>query len=62
MEGLAYLIIFCFLITFAPPVIFFLIGLFKHRKNKNAARNFYIIAAVWLIIGGGTCASLILGS
>lgn len=62
MEGIGLLITICFLITFGPPVIFFIIGLIKHNRNRNAAKIFYIIAAVWLIVGGGMCASIMTGA
>lgn len=55
MEGVAALIIGLFLITFAPPVIFFIIGLFKRSTNKDTAKLFFILAAAWFIIGGGIC-------
>ncbi|HEU5147244.1 MAG TPA: hypothetical protein VFT90_11040 [Chryseosolibacter sp.] len=58
MEAVAALIIGLFLITFAPPVIFFIIGLFKRNTNKDTAKVFFILAAAWLIIGGGMCFSM----
>lgn len=58
MEGLAALIMSLFLITFAPPVIFFIIGLFKRKTNKDTSNLFFTLAAAWLIIGGGICFSM----
>lgn len=60
MNGIGLLIALCFLITFGPPVMFFILGLFKHNRNKNAAKTYYIMAAVWLIAGGGICATIML--
>mgnify|MGYP003578790379 CR=1 FL=1 len=59
MEGIGTLILICFAITFGPPVLFFIVGLVRHiKKDLQAAKVFYILAAVWLIVGGGTCASI----
>lgn len=54
------LILFCFFVTFGIPVILFFIGWSNHERNRNAAKAFYIIAAVWLLIGGGICATIML--
>jgi hypothetical protein len=59
MEGLATLIMICFLITFGPPVIFFIIGIAKRNTNRDSSKTFLILAALWLIVGGGICASLL---
>ncbi|MBT1700778.1 hypothetical protein KK083_28060 [Fulvivirgaceae bacterium PWU4] len=58
MEGIGLLILICFLITFAPPVIFFIAGLVKRRSNKRASTVLFILGTIWLIIGGGICASI----
>ena len=58
MDGIAVLIISLFMITFAPPVIFLIIGLVKYNKSRDAAKIFFILGATWLIIGGGICLSL----
>lgn len=61
MDGIATLIISLFFITFAPPVIFLIIGLVKRNTNKDTAKVFFILAAAWFIIGGGICASMMGG-
>ena len=61
MNGIGLLITICFLITFGPPVIFFIIGLAKRNSNKDTAKVFLILSAVWLIIGGGMCLSIMNG-
>jgi hypothetical protein len=61
MEGLGLLIFLCFALTFAPPIIFLFIGLIRRRRNKDNATVFFILSAVWFIIGGGTCASIMMG-
>jgi hypothetical protein len=62
MEGLSFIIFFLFFISFGIPTIFFLIALFRWKTNKNLAKVFLIIGIVWLIIGGGSCLSLLNGA
>lgn len=59
MEGIGTLIAICFGITFGPPVLFFIIGMVKRRKDSG--KIFFILAAVWFIVGGGICASIMTG-
>jgi len=42
---------------FAPPIIFVVLGR-KALPNKKTAKMFYIAAAVYLIVGLGTCANM----
>jgi hypothetical protein len=58
MEGLGLFIMLCYLVTFGPPVLFLIIGLATRSRNKNTAKIFFILATVWFVIGGGTCASI----
>jgi len=60
MEGIGTLIAICFSITFAPPIVFFIIGLIKRKSEKG--KVFFILAAVWFIVGGGICASILSGA
>ncbi|UNY99750.1 hypothetical protein MQE36_05240 [Zhouia spongiae] len=57
LDGLFVLI---FLVMFGPPVMLTLIGIIL-RKNKKAAKVFYILAVTYLIIGLGLCASIMIG-
>jgi hypothetical protein len=59
MEGLGVLIILILGLMFGPPVLFLIIGLRKRTTNKESAKIFYILAAAWLVGGGGICASLL---
>lgn len=59
MDGLGALIFLCIMLTFGVPVIIFIVGLVKWHTKRNTAKNLFILAAVWLIIGGGICASLL---
>jgi hypothetical protein len=59
MEGIGTLIILVLLVMFGPPVLFTIIGFVQRNSNKQAAKVFFILAAGWLIIGGGICASLL---
>lgn len=57
-----YAIIFylIFLIMFGPPLIVGLIGLVLFRKQrKKAAKIFFIIAGVYLVVGLGICGSMV---
>lgn len=57
LEGLVYLI---FAVMFGPPVLLAIIGI-ALRKHKKASKVFYILAAVYLIVGLGICGSMIYG-
>lgn len=59
MNGIGLLILFLFLITFGPPVLLFIIALVKRNRNRDSAKVLFILAAVWLIVGGGICASML---
>jgi hypothetical protein len=61
MDGLASLVLFFSLLIFGVPVILFIVGLLRLRTNKDSAKNLFIFAAVWLIVGGGICAALVMG-
>lgn len=58
MEGIAILVLFLFGITFVPPIIFFIVGFVRRKTNKQAANVSFILGAIWLIIGGGICATI----
>ena len=59
MEGLALLIFLAFFVSFGIPVILLIIGLAQRRKNKDKAKVYFIIGTIWLIVGGGTCLSIL---
>jgi hypothetical protein len=46
-------------LMFGPPIIFVVIGVAKRNTNKQTAKLFYILAAVYVLIGGGICATLL---
>lgn len=47
------------LIMVGPPIVLTIIGLAIRKKHKKAAMVFYIIAALYLLIGLGICGSLL---
>ncbi len=47
-----------FLLTFAPPVFLIALGFSKLRSQPQSAKNALALGFVWLIIGGGVCASI----
>ena len=57
MEGLVY---FFVLIMIGPPVLLTIIGFAVKKKNPYLAKGFFILAALYLLIGLGICGSLIL--
>jgi quinol-cytochrome oxidoreductase complex cytochrome b subunit len=57
MEALILLIL---LVMFGPPVLFLIVGLVKRSRNQDSAKVFFILGAVWLLVGGGICASLLM--
>lgn len=44
---------------FGPPVLFLSLGKQAKHKSKEKAKTYYIIAAVYLIVGLGVCGSII---
>lgn len=62
MDGVGFLIFLCFAFTFGPPLLCLIIGLAKHNKDRAIAKVLYIVGALWLIIGGGICASIMTGA
>lgn len=59
--GLGVIVLGLLGIMIGPPVILVIIGLRKRSTNKDTARIFYILGVAWLVIGGGICATLIMG-
>jgi len=59
MNGIGFLIVICFLITFGPPVLLFVMGVVRRNRNQDSAKILFIVAAVWFIVGGGICASIL---
>jgi len=56
LNGLVAMII---LIMLVPAIILFIIGIILTRKkNKKAAKVFYILGVVYLVISFGTCGSM----
>jgi len=56
---LQLLIFFCFFVAFGIPLILFIVGWTNHQR-KEFAKAMYIIGAVWLLIGGGICATILM--
>jgi hypothetical protein len=60
MDGIGFIVVICCLITFGPPIALIISGSRMSQRNKEAGRVFIILGIVWLIIGGGICASIML--
>ena len=61
MEGLEIIIAFMALFWFGPPLLLFIIGAYKRRSGSESAKVFFILGVGWVIIGGGICASMLMG-
>lgn len=59
MDDYAIMILFFFGITFGPPLILFIVGFVKRKTNKQASNVSFVLGAIWLIIGGGICATIL---
>ena len=55
LDGLIVMIL---LIMFGPALLLLIIGLSVHKKNKKAAKVFYILTGTYLIISLGICGGL----
>jgi hypothetical protein len=56
LETIIFLVL---LVMFGPPVLFMILGAVKRTSNKETSKIFFVLAAVWLLVGGGICASII---
>jgi len=59
MDGIGTLIALILGIMFGPPLLFFIIGFNKRTSDKNTSKVFFILGVVWLVVGGGICASIL---
>ena len=55
LDGLVALLV---LIMVGPALVLLVIGLLLRRSNKKAAKIFYILAGIYLIVGLGICGGL----
>ncbi|QLG45390.1 hypothetical protein [Costertonia aggregata] len=58
LDGLIY---FFAVIMFGPALLFAIIGLLIRKKNPKAAKVFYILAGVYLLVSLGVCGGLMSG-
>jgi hypothetical protein len=54
-----FIILLILAVMFGPPLILLIIGLNKRAQRPDSAKVFYILAVVYLLIGGGICASIL---
>lgn len=59
LDGLVVLIA---AIMFGPAILLAIIGFGLLKKHKKAAKVFFILAVVYLIVSLGICGTLMLGS
>lgn len=57
-DGIVFLML---LLLFGPALVFFLVGLALRKKHIKAAKVFFILGVVYMIISLGTCGILIFG-
>lgn len=58
LDGIGY---FFAAIMFGPAILLAIIGALLLKKYKKAAKVFFILAAVYLIVSLGICGALISG-
>ena len=58
LDSLIYLIL---AIMFGPAILLALIGLVIRKKHKKAAKIFFILAVVYVVISLGVCGSAMIG-
>jgi hypothetical protein len=56
-DAILYLII---AIMFGPAILLAVIGFFLLKNNKKAAKVFFILAALYVIISLGVCGSMLM--
>ena len=56
---MGFIIFIIVTIIFGPSVLFLVIALNKRNSRPDTAKIFYILAAGWLLVAGGTCATLL---
>ena len=57
LDGLIYLIL---AIMFGPAILLGFIGFLLFKNNKKAAKVFFILAAVYVIVSLGLCGSMLM--
>lgn len=53
--------ILCCSFWFVPPLVLIIIGVASFRANRKAAMRHFIVAVIYLLIGGGICRSIMTG-
>lgn len=59
-SGYEIIIFLVIAIMFGPPLVLFIIGYLTRNRNQKTSRVMYILGVVYLIVGLGYCASLML--
>ena len=62
IEGGDYtsVVIIILAIMFGPAILLLIIGLSVRKKNKKAAKVFYILAGIYLIVSLGICGGMMI--
>ena len=55
------IILLILLVMFGPPVVLIILGVNKRKDKPTTANVLFILAAVYVLIGGGICASILNG-
>jgi hypothetical protein len=61
MEGLLVLFLMIYGAWLVPPLILFVVGWWRRKRYARPSKPWYIAGVVWLLIGGGICASILAG-
>lgn len=60
MDSLAAFVILCLTLGFGVPILLIIIGLSRYHTDGDSAKKFLIVGVVWLLVGAGICATLIM--
>jgi hypothetical protein len=58
-TGLIVLIGLILGVMFGPPLLLLIIGLYKRKTKPETAKVLFILAGIYVLIGGGICATLL---
>lgn len=56
-DGILYLIL---AVMFGPAILLALVGAILNKNNKRAAKVFFILATVYVVVSLGLCGSMFL--
>jgi hypothetical protein len=58
MNDYGIIILLVLAVIFGPPLVLVVIGLYQRKHNPSRSKTFFILAALYLLVGGGICATM----